>query len=397
MKISVVIVNYKVPNYIHQCLLSIEKAAAMFDTEIFVVDNASEDQSVEMIRKFHPQVICIENEDNVGFSKANNIAMRKAKGEYLLIINPDTFVSENMIEDCVRFMDQHPEVGATGVSMYDSAGKFAPESRRAVPRPVTAFYKLIGLCKRFPKSRRFGKYYLGYLDRNKPSEIEILSGACMFMRRSAIEKVGFFDEDYFMYGEDIDLSYRILKAGYKNYYLPVEIIHYKGESTHKNSFTYVNNFNMSMIIFLKKHFTFYSWIFELPIISAVYLKAAIGYVRVSFKKIFCREKPIEEQRKLDRFLVLTDDENHDPAIELLKNRGLLYDTLKIDPLVKKEGHRVCSQNLSKYEFVVYNTTDFDYKDIIHYFKDSEDARPKMAIYHHDIDKIITPYYILENQ
>lgn len=396
MKISVIIVNYKVPDYLHQCLLSIEKASAMYDTEIFVVDNASGDNSVQMIKTLHPNVICIENKDNLGFSKANNIAMRKASGEYLLVINPDTFVSEHMIEECVKFMDCHPEAGATGVSMYDAAGKFAPESRRAIPKPATAFYKLIGLCKRFPKNKRFGRYYLGYLDRNEPAEIEILSGACMFIRHAALQKAGLFDEDYFMYGEDIDLSYRILKAGYKNYYLPVDIVHYKGESTHRNSFSYVNNFNMSMIIFFKKHFSFYSWVFEVPIIVAVYFKAAIGYVKVSLKKFFCKEKPIEEQRKLDRFLVVTSMDENEPAVKLLQNNKLQYVILHADQQTRKEGHQSLKKDLNQFEFVVYPAEDFSYQDIISYFKDSNTIRPKMAVYHHDIDKIITPYYILEN-
>ncbi len=396
MKLSVIIVNYKVPDFIHQCLLSLEKASAMYETEFFVVDNASNDESVEVIKKMHPHVTCIENNNNVGFSKANNIAMRKAKGEYMLIINPDTFVSENMVEECVKFMDNHPHVGATGVCMFDASGKFAPESRRAVPRPMTAFYKLIGLCKRFPLNKTFGRYYLGYLNRNEASEIEILSGACMFMRSAALRKVGFFDEDYFMYGEDIDLSYRLLKGGYKNFYIPAEIVHYKGESTHKNTFSYVNNFNMSMIIFFRKHFNFYSWIFEIPILVAVYFMAALGYLKVLVKKIFSKEKSIEEQRKLDKFLVVTTNAEQDPSINLLKNKGLKFETLKADDIVRQSGHLVYPSNLSQFEFVVYNADDFDYKDIIRYFKDSKERKPKMAIYHQDIDKIITPYYILEN-
>ena len=396
MKLSVIIVNYKVPEYLHQCLLSLEKACKGMDAEFFVVDNASGDNSVQFLRNLHPQVNYIENQENLGFSKANNIAMRKAVGEYLLIINPDTFVAETMIRECAEFMDAHPEVGATGVKQHYADGRFARESKRAVPKPLTAFFKLIGCCKWFPKHPVLGRYYLGHLDNHQQQEIEILSGACMFIRKSALEKVGFFDEDYFMYGEDIDLSYRILKAGYKNYYLPVKIIHYKGESTQKISYSYVNNFNKSMIIFFRKHFSVYSWMLELPILAAVYLKAFCGFINVSIHKLFKSNQVQPDIMSGKKFLVITDNPQADKAVDKLRSKGLKTDILIIDDKVRKFGHTTTEHQGKDYDFVVYNVNSFDYAQIIGFFENEHDkfAKPEMAIYHQDIDKIITTYAVI---
>lgn len=204
MVLSVIIVNYKVPYYLHQCLCSLEKATEMIDTEIFVVDNDSKDGSVDFLRKKHPHVFFIENHENVGFSKANNMAIKRAKGDFVLFINPDTIVSEDTILRCISFMNENQNAGAVGVKQNYAYGMFAPESKRAVPKPLTALFKFTGLCKRFPKNKVLGKYYLGFLDNNQINEIEILSGAFMFIRHEALNKAGMFDEDYFMYGEDID-------------------------------------------------------------------------------------------------------------------------------------------------------------------------------------------------
>lgn len=259
---------------------SAKKALHGVDGEIFVVDNNSIDGSPEMIRSRFPDVKLIENKKNLGFSAANNQAIRQSRGDYILLLNPDTVVEEDTFSKTIAFMDEHPEAGGLGVKMIDGSGKFLPESKRGLPSPSVAFYKISGLSKLFPKSKTFGKYHLGYLDKNEIHEVEILSGAFMMIRKSALDKTGLLDEDYFMYGEDIDLSYRILKAGYKNYYFPgTKIIHYKGESTKKSSVNYVFVFYRAMAIFARKHFSEQNAkLFSLLINIAIYIRATAAVI-----------------------------------------------------------------------------------------------------------------------
>ena len=235
-KLTVVIVNYNVKHYVEQCLHSVERAIEGLDAEVVVVDNHSHDDSVTYLQERFPWVNIIANNHNSGFSRANNMAIRQTQGEYVLLLNPDTIVGENVLRECITFMDEHPDAGAVGVKMLKSNGEKARESRRGLPTPMTAFYKVCGLCDAFPESKRFGKYYMGYLPWDEASEIEIVSGAYCMVRRAALDQVGLLDEDFFMYGEDIDLSYRVLKGNYHNWYLPVRILHYKGESTQKSLF-----------------------------------------------------------------------------------------------------------------------------------------------------------------
>ena len=232
-------------------------------------------------------IFLIANKDNVGFSRANNQALEIAKGEYQLLLNPDTIVEEMTFKMVCDFMDKHPEAGGLGVKMIDGKGNFLPESKRGLPTPRDAFYKIFGLSRLFPRSKRFGRYHLSFLDKNETHEIEILSGAFMLMRKDALDKVGFLDEDFFMYGEDIDLSYRIVLGGYKNYYYPeTRIIHYKGESTKKSSVNYVFVFYNAMIIFAKKHFSANNAkLFALLINMAIYLRAGISLVSRFLKSL----------------------------------------------------------------------------------------------------------------
>ncbi|UPL50005.1 glycosyltransferase family 2 protein [Hymenobacter sublimis] len=255
--LSVVIVNYNVCYFLEQALLSVRRAVEKLGrpVEVFVVDNNSVDGSVAMVKTRFPEVILIENHDNPGFSKANNQALRRAQGQYVLLLNPDTVVEEDTFRLCCEFMDQHPKAGGLGVKMLDGQGMFLPESKRGLPTPWVAFYKIFGLAKLFPKSRRFGRYHLGFLSPEQSHEIEVLSGAFMLMRKAALDQVGLLDEDYFMYGEDIDLSYRLTQGGWKNYYFAgTRIIHYKGESTKRTSVNYVFVFYRAMVIFARKHF-----------------------------------------------------------------------------------------------------------------------------------------------
>ncbi len=278
MKLSIIIVNYNVKYFIEQCIHSIQKAVDGLTAEIFVVDNNSVDGSVRMIREKFPEVHLIENKDNKGFSKANNQGIRKSKGEYILILNPDTILEDDTLIKCVNFMDEHPDAGGLGVKMIDGKGKFLPESKRGLPSPSVAFFKMFGFSALFPKSKIFNKYHLGYLDKDKTHEVDILAGAFMMLRKSVLNKIGLLDEDFFMYGEDIDLSYRITRAGFKNYYFPdTRIIHYKGESSKKSSLNYVFMFYNAMIIFARKHFSKENArMFSLLINFAIYLRAILS-------------------------------------------------------------------------------------------------------------------------
>lgn len=287
MKLSVVIVNYNVQYFLEQCLRSVEQACRHVSSEVFVVDNNSVDGSVEMVREKFPWVRLIANRENFGFSKANNQAIRQSEGEYVLLLNPDTVVEEDTFEKVVRFMDEHPDAGGLGVKMIDGSGRFLPESKRGLPTPSVAFYKIFGLSALFPRSTRFGRYHLGFLDRDETHTVDVLAGAFMLLRREALDRCGLLDEDFFMYGEDIDLSYRIQKAGYRNYYYPgTQIIHYKGESTKKSSVNYVFVFYNAMIIFAKKHFSpKNASLFSFFIRIAIYLRAGTAVLSRAFRNL----------------------------------------------------------------------------------------------------------------
>lgn len=278
MKLSVIIVNYNVKYFLEQCLISVFNSGKSIPMEVFVVDNNSVDGSVDMVREKFPQVNLIANNDNPGFSKANNQAIRISEGEYVLLLNPDTVVEGDTFTRCLDYMDEHPGAGALGVKMLDGKGKFLPESKRGLPTPAVAFYKIFGLSALFPKSKRFGRYHLGYLAENEINTVDVLPGAFMLIRKSALDKTGLLDEDFFMYGEDIDLSYRITRAGYSNIYFPdTRIIHYKGESTKKSSLNYVFVFYQAMVIFARKHFSAKSaQTFSVLINLAIYFRASLA-------------------------------------------------------------------------------------------------------------------------
>ena len=288
MDISIVIVNYNVKHFLEQCLHSVEKALQKVQGEVFVVDNNSVDGSAQLITEKFPHVIFIQNTENIGFSRANNQAIRQAKGKYILLLNPDTVVEEDTFEKVLSFMEAHPDAGGLGVKMIDGKGLFLPESKRGLPTPWVAFYKMFGLSKLFPKSRKFGKYHLSYLNPDEVHEIDVLAGAFMLLRKSVLDKVGLLDETFFMYGEDIDLSYRIQKGGYKNYYFPeTTIIHYKGESTKKGSLNYVKVFYKAMIIFAHKHFSgSKASVFALLIHLAIYFRALLSASKRVLQKLY---------------------------------------------------------------------------------------------------------------
>lgn len=287
MKLSVIIVNYNVKYFLEQCLLSVIKAMDGIECEILVVDNNSVDGSVELVKKKFPDVRLIANTKNTGFSFANNQAIRISTGEYVLLLNPDTVVEEDTFSKVIAFMDHHPDAGGLGVKMIDGKGNFLPESKRGLPTPAVAFYKISGLSALFPTSKIFGRYHLGFLDKDKTHVVDILSGAFMLLRRTALDKTGLLDETFFMYGEDIDLSYRITLAGYHNYYFPdARIIHYKGESTKKSSVNYVMVFYKAMKIFADKHYSEKNArTFSILISFAIYFRAGAAILSRLLKKI----------------------------------------------------------------------------------------------------------------
>lgn len=346
MLLSVVIVSYNVKYYLWQCLHSLFRAAEELkhiderqkpssgdesscrdvDFEVFVVDNNSKDDTLKMLeREFppqnYPQLHILANKDNPGFGRANNQAFRLAKGEYVMCLNPDTFISETLLADCIRFMRSHPDAGCLGVRMLNHNGSFAPESRRSIPTPWASFCKITRLSRLFPKSRVFGRYYLQHLPIDQPAPIEIVSGACMMARRQVVADVGPFDEDFFMYCEDTDLAYRMLKKGYQNYYIPTPILHYKGESTRRNTYSYVNNFYKSIFVFFQKHYNAHISILRVLFNIAVYVLATGSFVSNNLKKARYYLHTTLRPHKT-RLLFLCPPENEDVCAQLIKKYGV---------------------------------------------------------------------------
>ncbi len=283
--LSVIIVNYNVRYFLEQCLLSLAKATHHLRIETFVVDNDSSDDSMQMVREKFPEVKLIENKKNVGFSAANNQAIIQSSGKYMLLLNPDTILSEDTLIACFDYMQSHEQAGAVCVKMIDGSGQYLPESKRGKPTLTASMFKMTGIYKLFPKSPFFNAYYAGDIDENQEADIEVMTGAFMFLRKSAVDKVGLLDNAFFMYGEDIDYSYRILEAGYTNHYLPkTTIIHFKGESTKKSSINYTRIFYNAMIIFVKKHYKGRGMLYILALQLAVVLRAIAALFQVWFSK-----------------------------------------------------------------------------------------------------------------
>ena len=290
MELTVVIVNYRVKYLLDQTLRSVEQAMQGMTGEVIVVDNLSGDDSIAFSRERHPQVTYVENQENVGFARANNQAIMQAKGEYTLILNPDTIITQQCLHEGIEWMRSHPRCGAIGARMMDANGVFLPESKRAFPTPWVSFCKIFGLSKLFPRSPLFAKYHLRYLSDTEPQHIDILSGAYMLCRTDLLQQVGGFDEDFFMYGEDIDLSFRIVKAGYENWFLPTPMIHYKGESTHKDSMRYVRIFYDAMLIFYRKHFPRFNVIFYPIVKLGVVVRAGMAMAKRLIKRMLPKSR-----------------------------------------------------------------------------------------------------------
>ena len=290
MTLSIVIVNYNVKYFVEQCLRSIVPSAVGIVHEVIVVDNASTDGSRAYLEPRFQWVRFIWNQQNRGFAVANNQALAEAKGQFVLFLNPDTIISEESLAACIDHFRKHVKAGAVGIRMLDGSGRFLRESKRSFVTPLTAFYKLSGLANLFPKSPVFARYHQGHLDPLKNHQTDVLAGAFMMVRRTVLEKTGGFDEQFFMYGEDIDLCYRIRKAGYENHYLShPPIIHFKGESTSRHSLKYVRMFYGAMAIFAKKHYGGWkSGLFTASIHLAIWLRAIATVLVIPFRRHLSR-------------------------------------------------------------------------------------------------------------
>jgi O-antigen biosynthesis protein len=287
MQLSIIIVNHNVKYFLEQCLCSVVKACSNIQAEVFVVDNNSTDGSRGFFSSRFPTVNFIWHGSNDGFASANNLAVANAAGEYILFLNPDTIVPEDCFERCIDFFNRHPQAGALGIRMVDGSGRFLSESKRAFPSPLTSFYKLSGLTRLFPRSRSFGRYYLGHLSQHQDHEVDVLAGAFMMIPKKVLDETGSFDDTFFMYGEDVDLSYRIQKAGYRNYYFAgSSIIHFKGESTKKGSLNYVRLFYRAMSQFVKKHYTgSRAGVFNFFVQLAIWGRALLSVLAAFVKRI----------------------------------------------------------------------------------------------------------------
>jgi N-acetylglucosaminyl-diphospho-decaprenol L-rhamnosyltransferase len=309
MILSVIIVSYNVKFFLEQCLSSLKKAIegnSLTDgfTEVFIVDNASADGSLDFLVPLFPSFHFIQNKENKGFATANNLALLRSTGEFVLFLNPDTIIAEDSLDICVAFFRSVPGAGAVGLHMIDGTGNYLKESKRGFPDPWASFFKMSGLARLFPRSKFFSAYYMGHLEEGKPGAVEVLSGAFMMVRKTILDKAGGFDEQFFMYAEDIDLSFRIRQAGHQNYYLPqTTIIHFKGEST-KKDFQQVKIFYAAMELFMKKHFRGSGAPLRLFLLkSGVRLHRTLTYLRVAFKKstgrsasgVFIKGEPEEQQ------------------------------------------------------------------------------------------------------
>ena len=334
MKLSVVILNYNVRYFLELCLKSVQAAILDIDAEIIVVDNNSKDDSCQMVKALFPDINLIENKENFGFSKGNNIGVSQAKGEYVCILNPDTVVAEDTFFELLKFSDKKEKPGIVGCKLVNGVGAFLPESKRNIPYIKAAFKKLFGNSK---------DYYANHLQENEVGEVAVLVGAFMLLKRDVYRAVGGFDEDYFMYGEDIDLSYRVLKAGYNNYYNgESSVIHFKGESTLKDTF-YARRFYGAMQIFYKKHFK-KNVLFDM----LVWLGIRVVYV---FRKM-----PINQQKKVSQYIFISDIVNEKLKVVLPKKMILKQNLNTVERLSE----------------VIFNANTHSYKDIIKMIEDNKD-------------------------
>lgn len=374
MKLSVIIVSYKVPYYVDQCIVSVQRATQDIDCEIYVVDNHSQDGTVTHLQKrFGKTINVIDSNHNLGFARANNIAIRQSKGEYILLLNPDTFVAEDCIRQVLTFMDAHPKAGGVGVRMHNTDGSLALESRRALPTPYVSLLKMLGFSKR---------YYMSHLKWSEPERIDVMSGAFCMLRRTALDRVGLLDEDFFMYGEDIDLSCRILHGGFENWYVPADIVHYKGESTQKSSFRYVHVFYQAMLIFFRKHYKHLSLFYTLPIKSAIYLRALLALIQLQYYR-FRKSMGFVSQQSTMNYVFVGSEQMLAECRQLALRKALVATFV--------DQHTAAIPNRD--QCVVYDTSTFSFSDIIR--RAATDGKSLIGTYNPETHILITPYEIIQ--
>lgn len=337
--LSVIIVSYNVKYFLFQTLQSLYKALEGIESEVFVVDNNSADDTVSYIQNHFPEVNFIANKENLGFSKANNQAFKLSDSKFVLLLNPDTVLKEDTLKICIQEIENNQKIGALGVKMIDGKGNFLPESKRGLPTPWVSLCKISGLISLFPHSKLFSQYYLGHLPENEKNNIEVLTGAFMFVRSDLYRAVGMLDETYFMYGEDIDFSYQITQKGYDIAYLPnTQILHYKGESTKKKSLKFIKSFHDAMIIFYHKNFKKGKYGFARVLIEFIIdTKAFIERLKLNFPTpqlkpkslktrknwVLVSEKESVETSEIVDFLQTNTEVKHIPVLNLQEMKQFL--------------------------------------------------------------------------
>lgn len=352
MQLSVIILNYNVRYFLEQCVLSVQKATQNFNAEIIVVDNNSADDSCQMMKERFPDVILIENKENVGFPKGNNIGVKIASGKYICILNPDTVVAEDTFEKVLAFAKNHENLGIIGCKLIDGTGNFLPESKRGIPTPFVAFTKIFSLYKLFPNIKSFGKYYASHLNENQTGKVEILVGAFMVMKKETYDEVGGFDEDCFMYSDDIDLSYMVLKTGKQNFYFhETTVIHYKGESTIKDG-TYMKRFQEAMNFFYKKHF-------RTSVFFSLFMK--IGIIFFSFVKMF--QGKANPKSKPESYIFVSENDNTKEKLQEALKKNIEITTLE-------NQKALFSQTFSKSKLteVILDNNYLTFKESIEFFE-----------------------------
>lgn len=352
MQLSVIILNYNVRYFLEQCVESVQEALINIDSEIIVVDNHSSDDSCEMIQSRFPKVKLIENSSNLGFPKGNNIGVAAAKGNYICILNPDTVVADDTFEKILAFAEKQNNLGIVGCKLIDGSGNFLPESKRGIPTPFVALTKIFGLYQLFPNWELFNRYYAQHLSENETGKVDILVGAFMIMKRDLYNEIGGFDENCFMYSDDIDLSYLALKSGKSNYYFhETSVIHYKGESTVKDGL-YMKRFRDAMQFFYKKHYKSSS-LFDFFIKIGALFFALI-------KKNQANSKSIE----IHDYILISEDENWKNKLKKQLNKKLIWET-KLDSNALF-SHR--NKSKKQTEFIIDNNS-FSFKAIISFLEE----------------------------
>jgi GT2 family glycosyltransferase len=388
MKLSVIIINYNVKYFLEQCLLSVRMAVAGLEAEVFVVDNHSTDESVAYLRPKFPEVTFIENTNNLGFAVANNQAIRQCRGEYVLLLNPDTVLGEESLRTLCFFLDEHPEAGGIGVKMIDGHGVFLAESKRSFPSPWVSFCKIFGLSKLFPASEYFARYSLPYLRPNKQHKVEVLAGAFMMLRHETLDKVGLFDEAFFMYGEDIDLSYRLVLNGYSNYYIPERVLHYKGESTERDKVRFVKNFYGAMVIFYKKYYPRSGWLMSFFIRLAIGLRA----FSATLSRSVGRKKPRRRKLKKRRLLILCRETHFESVKAASVKRMPELEFVNLWDLdTERVMEAICRRNQMKaFTDIAFCYPDVRFEQMLLFMDTMVNKKTTYHIYNKESDQLVSP-------